>query len=77
MAKKLGTVTWFNEDKGIGVIRCEDADFFAHYSEVIPPSRKRKVLVESSLGTNARVSFVVSQETHLELKIALQISVIK
>lgn len=37
MNKKIGKVTWFNDAKGFGFIRCEDtdADIFLHYSQIM------------------------------------------
>jgi CspA family cold shock protein len=34
MSKQLGTVKWFNDAKGFGFIRSDEAEYFVHYSEI-------------------------------------------
>lgn len=31
---KVGKVKWFNDAKGWGFIRCEENDYFVHYSQI-------------------------------------------
>jgi len=52
----VGTVKWFNADKGFGFIAQDDggADLFAHYSEINSNGFR-------SLDENQRVTFDVTQ----------------
>ncbi|ACQ78930.1 cold-shock DNA-binding domain protein [Beutenbergia cavernae DSM 12333] len=52
----IGTVKWFNAEKGFGFIAPEDgsADVFAHYSAIVADGFR-------SLEENQRVEFDVTQ----------------
>ncbi|WP_147918809.1 cold-shock protein [Ruania zhangjianzhongii] len=52
----VGTVKWFNSEKGFGFIAPEDgsADVFAHYSAIVADGYR-------SLEENQRVEFEVTQ----------------
>ncbi|HIZ36335.1 MAG TPA: cold-shock protein [Candidatus Ruania gallistercoris] len=52
----VGTVKWFNAEKGFGFIAPEDgsADVFAHYSAIVADGYR-------SLEENQRVEFEVTQ----------------
>lgn len=52
----VGTVKWFNSEKGFGFIAPEDgsADVFAHYSAIVADGYR-------SLDENQRVEFEVTQ----------------
>jgi CspA family cold shock protein len=52
----IGTVKWFNADKGFGFITPDDggADLFAHFSAIAASGYR-------SLDDNQRVEFVITQ----------------
>ncbi len=52
----IGTVKWFNNEKGFGFIKPDDGsvDLFAHYSSIIMPGYK-------SLKEGQKVSYEVTQ----------------
>ena len=54
----VGTVKWFNAEKGYGFIAPEDgsADVFAHFSAIVGTGRR-------DLEENQRVEFEVGQGT--------------
>ncbi len=45
--KLKGKVSWFNEKKGFGVIKCEEKEYFAHHSEIIVDNNIFKALYEN------------------------------
>ena len=53
--RKLGTVKWFNDDKGYGFIQQENGnDLFVHFHEIEEKDHR-------SLAEGQRVSFNVAQ----------------
>jgi len=56
--QNIGTVKWFNSEKGFGFIQLENTsdEFFVHYSEIDSPSYGRV-----SLDEGQKVSFEIGQ----------------
>jgi len=50
----IGTVKWFNDDKGFGFIECEGKDYFVHFSAIKSEGFK-------SLKEGTKVSFKASR----------------
>ena len=55
--KIIGKVSWFNEKKGFGVLKCEDKEYFAHHTEIKVNNNVFKILYE-----NEDVEFFPSQK---------------
>ncbi len=51
---QIGTVKWFNDQKGFGFVESVGKDYFVHFKEIVSPGFK-------SLKEGDRVSFVPSQ----------------
>ena len=77
MKQREGRILWFNEYKGIGVVRSGSEEFFAHYSEIVSKKCKKAVPIDNTKEVNLKVdqlvSFVASDDVHLDLRRATKI----
>ena len=63
MEANIGTVIWFNDYKGFGVIRDEKTqeNIFAHYSEITLQKKHTSTIERKSLQKGMTVSYFLTE----------------